>query len=209
MWRPSGVGLLLAALSLAAAPALGRCTSTDACLQAIEAAQRETRTISAEFTQIKHVSLLDEPLTSSGRMVFKRPDHILLQIERPQAVRVVINGQDIHIPNLPESERQGLSMAPMAAMFTQLGAMFTGSSQALRAGFDVTAREDNDGVQLHLVPREAAWQRMFRSVDVRFAGPDLLVHSIGLEDGLGDSLEISLRNVQRNAEVPDATFAHE
>lgn len=207
-WRGLIAGVLVAWTSLAV-PAYGACSSTDTCLQAIEAAQRDTRTITAEFTQIKRVSLLDEPLTSSGRMVFKRPDHVLLEIQQPQQTRVVIAGADIHIPNLPESERQGLSMAPMATMFTQLGAIFTGATSELRAGFEVTARAAGDGVDVHLVPRDAAWQRLFRTVDVRFAGPDLLVRSIGLADGLGDSLEITLRNVQRNTEVPDATFSHD
>ncbi len=186
--------------------ARARCASTEECLRTIERAQQETYTISAEFVQVKHLSLLDEPLVSSGRFVFKRPDGILLKIEQPQAATVVIKGQDVHIPNLPERERQAMSMAPIAAMFSQLGAIFSGSTQALQTGFEVTADEDDATIHVKLVPRKPEWKRMFRTIDLQFFGPEYFARQIRLEDALGDTLEITLRALQRNIDVPDATF---
>ena len=182
------------------------CASTETCLHEIEQAQQDTRTITAHFVQVKHLSLLDEPLTSTGRFVFKRPDRVLLEIEQPQPARVVIKGQDVQIPNLSERDRQALAMAPMGAMFTQLSAIFTGAPQALRSNFDVDAREDEGTIHITLVPRREARQRMFRQIDLRFARPELLAREIRLEDAFGDHLEITLRDAQRNTEVPDSTF---
>lgn len=174
------------------------CASTESCLQAIETAQRATHRISAEFVQVKHLSLLDEPLTSTGRFTFIRPDHITLQIEQPQAATIIIDGQHVQIPDLPERERPAVAMAPIAAMFTQLGAIFSGSTQALRDGFDVTAMQHDAAIDVHLVPRAESWKRLFRVIDIRFAEPDLVAQTITLEDGFGDRLEITLRNVQRD-----------
>ena len=162
--------------------------------------------MTAAFVQVKHVSLLDEPLVSSGRFIFRRPDRILLKIEQPQPLTVTITGRDVHIPNLPERERQALGMAPMAAMFTQLSAIFTGSMQALEQGFEVAAAEDDSAIQVNLVPRQESWKRMFRSIQLRFAGPELFVQKIRLDDALGDSLEITLSDVQQNIDIPDAMF---
>jgi len=191
---------------LTAVTVFARCASTETCLQAIERAQLDTRTITAEFVQVKHLSLLDEPLVSSGRFVFKRPDRMVLNIEQPQRTSVVIKGQDVQIPNLPEHERQALGMAPIAAMFTQLGAIFTGSMSVLRQGFDVAAHEEDATIRVYLVPRQAAWKQMFQTIDICFGGPDLLAQEVRLVDALGDSLEITLRSVQRNVDVPDSTF---
>jgi len=198
--------LVLAALAVTRSVALAACQSTAACLQAIATAQQGTRTVSAEFVQVKHVTLLDEPLVSTGHFLFKRPDRIVLQVETPLAATVVIKGRDVHIPNLPERDRQAMAMAPVATMFTQLGAIFTGSVQGLEDGFEVTARPDNTGIDVTLRPRQAAWQRMYRSIELRFAGPDLTTQQIRLEDALGDHLEITMRNVQRNIDVPDTLF---
>jgi outer membrane lipoprotein-sorting protein len=42
---------------------------------------------------------------------------------------------------------------------------------------------------------------------IRFTQPELVVRDIELEDALGDRLEISLRDVVRNGDVPDSVFA--
>lgn len=204
----NGVICLAVALTalLSAVSVHAGCESTDACLRAIEKAQADTQTISGEFVQVKHLNLLDEPLVSTGRFVFKRPDRMLLSIEQPQRTKLVIKGQDVQIPNLPERERRALGMAQAAAMFTQLGAIFTGSTAVLREGFEVAASEEDATIKVKLVPRQAAWKQMFQSIDIRFGGPDLLAQQIRLEDALGDSLEVTLRNMRRNIDVPESTF---
>ena len=133
------------------------CTSTADCLQAIEQAQQNTRTVVAEFVQVKHVSLLDEPLVSRGRFAFKRPDRVRLSIATPQPATVVINGRDVHIPGITERDRAAFAMTPMAALFTQLGAIFAGSMQTLQESFQVSARAADSGIEMRLQPRQAAW----------------------------------------------------
>src|SRR5260221_5677279 len=117
LWR--GLCSTAAAALVQAAVASGACDSTDACLKAVEAAQAETRTISAHFTQTKHLSLLEEPLVATGRFLFKRPDRMRLDIELPRPATILINGRDIHIPGMSESDQQQLAITPMAAMFTE------------------------------------------------------------------------------------------
>jgi outer membrane lipoprotein-sorting protein len=197
---------LAAGLTFGQARAVRRCTSTEACLLVIQQAQRDMRTMTAAYVQVKHVSLLDEPLVSSGRFIFKRPDRILLKMEQPQPLTVTITGREVHIPNLPARERQALGMAPMAAMFTQLSAVFTGSMRALEQGFEVAAVEDDSAIQVTLVPRQESWKRMFRSIQLRFAGPQLFVQKIRLDDALGDNLEITLSDVRYDIDIPDAAF---
>lgn len=204
--RNLGALVVLAALVARPLPAAERCASTDACLRQIEAAQRDTQSIAADFEQVKHVSLLDKPLVSRGRFVFKRPDRMRLQIVEPQPATVIINGREMLIPNLSERERQAMAMAPVAGSFTQLGAIFTGSTRVLQEGFDVNASADGDAIAVKLVPRQERWARLFKTIAIRFGGPHLMAQTIRLDDPLGDYLEITLRNAERNGDVPDALF---
>jgi outer membrane lipoprotein-sorting protein len=184
-----------------------RCDSTSACLKAIEAAQRDTRSIDADFRQVKHLTLLDEPLVSTGRFVFAKPDRVRLEVKEPEPATIVIRGADIHIPGLSEKDRQALSGSPMVAMFTQLGAVFSGSVDKLEEGFEVEAKSEGDGVRLVLVPRSAEWKKAFQRMQLDFAGADLVVRDIHIEDALGDRLEITMENVKRNVEIADDLFA--
>ncbi len=197
--------LALALARIGAAEAA--CDSTDACLKAIEAAQADTRTVSARFTQTKHLSLLDEPLVSTGRFVFKRPDRMRLEIDSPRPATILINGRDISIPGISERDKQHLAMTPMAAMFAELGAMFSGSAASLSRHFQVDATPVDGAIEVTLTPTLPAWQRLFRTIQLRFAGPDLVISAMRLDDALGDRLDIVMSDVQRNQDVPDSTFA--
>lgn len=209
MRRHRRTGRFVWLVLFAALPAHAACDSTDTCLQAIEAAQANARSVSARFTQTKHLSLLDAPLVSTGRFLFKRPDRIRLDIETPRAATIVIRGHEISIPGIPERDRQQLAMAPMASMFSELGGMFGGSTSMLRQHFDIAAAPAGGAIEVTLTPTVSAWQRSFRTIQLRFAEPDLVLSSMRLDDALGDRLDIVMSDVQRNPDLPDSLFTIE
>jgi outer membrane lipoprotein-sorting protein len=199
----------LAALLLAPAARGAACDSTAACLQVLAAAQASTRTFDARFVQTKHVSLLDEPLVSTGRIRFRRPDHVRLDLETPQAATILIAARSVTVPGLAPSEQRAMEGSPMASMFTELGALFAGSLERAPAHFDVAARADGDAVRVTLSPTAPDYQRLFRTIALRFAGPEMIIQSMRLDDALGDRLEVELRDVRRNVELPDAVFVQQ
>lgn len=193
-------------LSAAADPGGAGCDSTAACLAAIERDRDATAGFRAAFTQVKHVSLLDEPIVSRGTISFRRPDRVRLEIAEPVRTVVIIAGTEIHVPGMSEADARAMAVAPLASMFSQLGALFSGDVAALQGGFEVTAEEAGGGIDLHLAPRDEAWRGAFRRVHLRFAGTPLVVREIRLEDTLGDRLEVTLADVETGVELPDSLF---
>lgn len=191
---------------LATAARAAPCDSTASCLAVLAAAQASTRTVDARFVQTKHLSLLDEPLVSTGRFRFRRPDHVRLDVETPRPSTILIAGRAVTIPGLSASEQQALAGSPMAAMFTELGALFAGNLEAAPAHFTVEARAAGDAIEVVLTPTAPDFQRLFHTIALRFAGPDAVIQSMRLDDALGDRLEVALRDVRRNVELPDAVF---
>ncbi|MBX3024710.1 outer membrane lipoprotein carrier protein LolA [bacterium] len=202
-WGGGGLLLLLLAGAAGAAP----CDSTATCLAALNAAQAATRSVDARFVQTKHVSLLDQPLISTGRFRFRRPDHVRLDIETPRPSTILIAGRAVTIPGLPPSEQRALADSPMAAMFTELGAVFAGNLDRAPAHFAIVARADGDDIEVTLTPTAPDFQRLFRAITLRFAGAAPTVRSMRLDDELGDRLEVELRDVAYNVDLPDALFA--
>jgi outer membrane lipoprotein-sorting protein len=200
------VGILLAGPMLTASTTPGLCTSTLTCLRALEQAQRETRTITGRFVQTKRLSLLNEDLVSTGSFVFKQPDHVLWKVEEPRPMAVLVTGQEVRIPGLPDQDRRAMATGPIPAMFRQLGAILTGSVETAKQDFDMTAHEEGKSIRVKMVPREPQARRVFRELHVSFSGEHLLVQEIRLENALGDSLDISFSEVQRNRDVSDSTF---
>lgn len=191
---------------LLAAPARAACWSTGECLRRIEAAQLELQSLRARFVQTKRLSLLDEPLESTGWFLFKRPDRVRWETETPERMTVVISGRQVYVPNLPENEWQALATVPFTTMLSRLGALFTGELKALEQSFEITAGDGDSAIRVQLVPRDEAWQQSLRRIDLTFAGPEVIISSIRLQNALGDSVEVRLEEVVRNVDVPDSLF---
>ena len=205
---PLGWSLVLAAtvvLGAVRCAAATVCDSTDACLQVIAATQGATRSLSARFRQTKYVSLLAEPLVSTGRFAFKQPDQILWQLDEPR-VTVRIDRQGVHLPDVPGVAEEAAALAPFSDVMRQLSGMFTGSLGTVQNHFTVQAHADEATIRVHLVPRDEQWQRMLRSLDVAFAIPDGVVKTMRLDEALGDHLEIEFSEIHRNDTVADAAI---
>lgn len=185
------------------APALAaECDSTDACLKLLEAAQSETRSLRADFRQVKHVALLEEPLESAGTFLFEAPDHVVVTITSPEPAAITIDGNEIRAPGLSDEESRALAMAPVAGTFARLGAILRGDLERLRETFEIEAHERDGSIEVVMKPRTAELRKSFERIDLRFEGPDRVIRRIGIADAFGDHLEITLDHVRRNVEVP-------
>jgi outer membrane lipoprotein-sorting protein len=197
----SGCVLLLTATTTPAAV----CETAAACRRAIEASQRDTRTFSARFVQTKHLSLMSEPLVSTGRFAL-RPGEVLWVLDEPR-VRVRIDRDGVHVPTMGAAEQADL--APFGALFRELAAVFTGSWDRLEDSFAVSVTPEEHAVRVRLTPRSAEWQRVFHAMDLSFTTPTLVLSAIRLEESLGDSLEIQFSDIHRNDAVAAAAFAEQ
>jgi outer membrane lipoprotein-sorting protein len=155
---------------------------------------------------VKRVELLEQPLVSRGRFAFKRPDRVRLEVTEPQPGTLLIRGTEVRIPGMSEADAHAMAMTPTAAMFSRLGALFTGETRALEQDFEVSARADGTSIEVALTPRQDRWQKVLRRIELRFSGPQLLTDKIRIDDSLGDQLEITMLDVQRNVDLPDTLF---
>lgn len=156
--------------------------------------------------QTKYLALLDEPLVSTGRLRFRRPDRVRLDVETPRPATIVIAGDQVIIPGLPDSERRALAASPMAAMFRDLGVLFAGQLTKVSPHFTVEARAADDGIDVTLTPTAAGSERAVRRIALRFAGPHRVIRTMRIDEALGDRVEIELSDVRRDLDLPDSLF---
>jgi hypothetical protein len=197
--------LLTAVLLMRAAAAWAVCDGTAACLRAIEESQRVTRTLAARFQQTKHLSLMSEPLVAHGRFAFKAPDQVLWQLDDPK-VTVRIDSHGVQLPDLPNAEAEVASLAQFGEMMREMSGLFTGSLTGVQKSFEVTATSDAMAIRVRMAPRSEQWRHMFRSLELTFVMPDLVIHTIHVDEALGDSLDIVFSDVHRNDAAADAAL---
>ena len=64
--------------------------SLDEVIKRVQAQQRNTKTIEADFRQEKILALLAKPEVSTGRFVFSKPDKVLWMYDAPKRVEMLI-----------------------------------------------------------------------------------------------------------------------
>jgi hypothetical protein len=188
-----------------ATAAWAACDGTEECLRAIEASQRSTRTLVARFEQTKHLSLMAEPLVSRGRFAFKAPDQVLWELDDPP-VTVRIDRHGVQMPGVPNAQAEVAALAQFGDMMREISGLFTGSLSGVQQSFAVVATGDATAIHVRMAPRREQWRRMFRSLELTFAMPDLVMRTIHVEEALGDSLDIVFSDVHRNDGAADAVF---
>ena len=196
-WMPTAV-------NAAAAP----CSDTKTCLRLIESRQRETRSLSAQFVQTKSLSLMNEPLVTHGSFAFKQPDQVMWKIDDPP-LTIRINRQGLRIDERPEVENEVRAMASFSQLMRKLSGMFVGSLQEIEGSFDVVAGSDASEIRLQLTPKEAQLKDLFRTITVSFTTADVVMHSLRVEEALGDRLEIVFSDVHRNDSAAEAALRDE
>lgn len=187
--------LCLLAASVPPVAAAEACTSPRACLEQIAAAQRRVRSVSARFVQTKHVSLLAEPIETTGQFVFRHPDNIVWKVDEPP-FEINLQGGKLQLPPGEEASLRA-TMPSMSGMFAGMSAMFTGDAEKVLSAFDVDARHDGNDIVIDLKPKGGGERRIIAALRLKFGEPSLELREIHIEEAVGDSLDIVFHDTQR------------
>jgi len=181
--RPSGFGFVSGfglrtsafrafALLLFFLPTLLRAADTNAVLAAWLAAQTNVSTWSAEFIQTRSLKALNQPLVSTGRVWFAKPNRFRWELGQPAQTIAVRDEELLQViyPRLKRAERYPLAdgkSGPLGEALGLLDAGFPRSRADFDARFRVASLETINGAWCFgLQPATASARRMLPSIQV-------------------------------------------
>jgi outer membrane lipoprotein-sorting protein len=172
------VGTALVATSPLAAQAgfaLGDLCATRAAVAGGNARFRETRTVAA----------LKSPLERSGTLVYRRPDHLEMDVEAPRAEHLVIDGGRLTVDGARGRREIALADEPALLASTEsLRATLAGDCASLQRFFTATLAGAAADWTLALVPRDPSLAALVTRVDI--AGREAMVRQVTITDANGD-----------------------
>ncbi|MFH1469545.1 MAG: outer membrane lipoprotein carrier protein LolA [Pseudomonadota bacterium] len=208
---PPSLLLLLAAAALAEDPEL-----PPAAVQAWQAMSVVQR-LEARFEQIRTTSLLAQPLVSTGTLRFQRPDRLAWQVESPGRSLMVMDGSKVGMwyPDLDVREEIDLSGDPDAArlvgaMMVWLAGDLSAVAQSYRVAWSQAAPAGAPTGTLHaavLTPRDATMAALVSELDLFLGGEPLRVLAVTMREPDGDRVEITMRDVRLDPELPAGAFS--
>ncbi|KQP11845.1 outer membrane lipoprotein carrier protein LolA [Pseudorhodoferax sp. Leaf267] len=109
----------------------------------------------ATFTEVRHSSLLDRPVESSGRLTFEAPDRFVRETLKPRSESLAVVGNEVTMRQGSRSRTVQLDSVPEAAVVVAaVRGTLTGNRDAIERNFDAQVSGSAARWQLLMVPRE-------------------------------------------------------
>ena len=181
--------------------------SLDEVIKRVQAQQKNTKTIEADFRQEKVLALLAKPEISSGRFVFSKPDKVLWMYDAPKRVEMLIsNGMlTTYYPDLNKAEQLEVKRY-QDRIFKYMGA--SGAIDDLAAFFDFTFTNTSDKpfYVLDLSPKSKGIAKRVQHIRIWIEKKTYLTSKFEYVEGDGDITRYEFTNIRVNQPVEASRF---
>jgi len=133
-----------------------------------------TRGVVAEFHERKEITLLDQPLESTGTVYFAPPDRFTRLTRSPAVTRLVLAGTSMHFQDATGASEVDLATNPVARQFAEnMVALWSGDRTRLEKLYKLDFRAEQAHWELVLVPRDATLARFVERLAMRGDGAEM------------------------------------
>jgi len=173
--------------------------------------QTNLQSWSGDFTQTRHLTVLNQPLVSTGK-VWVRRGEFRWELGQPAQTIVVRTPDQLLIvyPRLKRAEKYPLDAAapgPMKDALALLDASLPRDRASMEEHFRlVSATMTNDILQMTLQPRSESARKMIGEVVIGFHTNDFLIASTEMKFADGSRLQNTFTNIVLNQPLAEDLF---
>lgn len=196
------------ALCQEAGEAIGPAAAKADILNRIRQAASTVRTLAGEFTQEKHLEMLENAPVSKGRFFFQNPDRLRWEVYEPAAMGFIVDGEKGKRWKGRSGARQpfDLKKEPVIRIISsQVFAWARADFERLEAGYEITVLETGPAV-LKLVPLSATEKKYLDYIKLVFSPAEDYVTAIEIHETGGDYTTISFIDMAVNMPLREDTF---
>lgn len=182
-------------------------------LKRIEQAHKEHKDFKGSFEQTKYLPEFDDKIESSGKFVFKKPDHVRWEYEKPHKSILVVTGDTGkkwsestgRTENFKLGDDRGLD-----AVVKQLFTWFKGEFTKLKDDYDVEIASRKP-VTLKMTPKNKTVKQFIASIEVKFTEGEDQIDSVKIIEPAaeGDDPAYTLykfKDTKLDSDVKDSEF---
>ena len=182
--------------------------SLDEVIRKVQAAQKNTSTLEADFRQEKTLALLARPEVSTGRFVYSKPNNVLWTYDAPKRVTMLIADGILttYYPDLNKAERIEVKRY-QDRIFKYMGASGAIDEMGAWFNFTFTNTSDKPYYVLDLAPKNKAVAKRVRHIKIFIDRKSYLTTQFEYTEGDGDKTRYEFLNVKINAPVAQSRFS--
>jgi outer membrane lipoprotein-sorting protein len=173
----------------------------------LAATAKKTQTISSDFTQVKHMKMMNDKVNSKGKFYFKKEDKIRIEYTSPFQYLLVMNGGQIMVRDENKTNKintrnsKTMQSVNRVMMDCMRGTVFSNKD------FNVKAFEAKGQYLLQLIPANSNMKGLFARIDVYIEKGDNSVSKLVMNENGGDYTDMNFTNKKINTSLADALFS--
>ncbi|HUH28224.1 outer membrane lipoprotein carrier protein LolA [Gelidibacter sp.] len=172
----------------------------------VQRTAENTETIISDFVQTKHISVLDNAITSEGKLVFKAPDLVKWEYIKPYQNTAIFKDDQLLVNN--EGKRQNIDLSSNK-MFRSLNSLIVNSIKGDmfdETQFDLEYFKLDEIYLVKFVPKDKRLRKFIASFELKFSGITAEVDEVKLIEPNADYTVITFQNRKVNTTVSESNF---
>lgn len=166
------------------------------------------KSMSCNFTQTKHLSMLSDKMVSEGKMNYKQPNKLRWEYTSPYQYLFIFSGTKVYVGN---KSRKDVIDTNSNKLFKEVARIMmstvTGTALSNAADFSVKVEDGKTLWNVTLIPKKKEMKKMFTRIVLSFSKSDLMISEINLHEKNNDRTNIRLRNIKTNIAINENLFA--
>ncbi len=199
---------LLLILSLCLLTLASRAQNDQKIIEVISAAAQQMRSMQCDFTQTKHLKMLNDDMVSKGRMAYAQPSKLSWEYVTPYTYTFILNDTKVL---LKKGDRGDVIDVNQNQMFKEIARLMmssvVGKSLTDAKSFQTSMAESGQEYVATLLPQSKDLKRMWTRLILHFDKEKKTVTKVEMHEKNGDSTVIELQNIRLNPSIDEKTFA--
>jgi outer membrane lipoprotein-sorting protein len=181
--------------------------SLEEVIKRVQAQQKTTNTLQADFRQEKTLALLSQPEVSTGHFTYEKPNNVLWSYDAPKRVQMLIaNGfLTTYYPQLRKAERIEVKKY-QDRIFKYMGTSGALDELAQFFNFQFSNKADSPAYVLDLIPKSKSIARRVQRIKIWIDKKSYLTTKFEYTEGDGDLTRYEFTNIKVNSPVARSSF---
>ena len=175
--------------------------------QAITQAASAMKTMQCDFTQTKHLKMLNDKMTSKGRMYYQQTNRLRWEYTSPYSYTFILNDDKVLLKN---KQRNDVIDVNKNKLFREIARIMmnsvVGTSLTDDKSFKSTIATNGNEWIASLLPQRKDLKQLFQKIILHFSKKNAMVKQVELIERNGDKTVIELNNIRTNEKISADMF---
>jgi outer membrane lipoprotein-sorting protein len=175
-------------------------------IQAMNMRAGVTKTITADFNQVKFMGFMDDSVKSSGKFYFKMEKQLRWEYLEPYKYAIIMDNMRFGIIDEGKSKEYDASSSKIFFELSDILSGIVDGSLLKSNKFNALWYEAPDSYQVDLTPTNANLKEFITMIVILVDKTDYSVDGVKLMEATGDLTNITFLNKKFNEDIPASTF---